>query len=1048
MNITRYHWLTLLGILAALFFALTAVSVWQSWQFQTRGIPASLPEPIPHGRARLGLNVALEQYDDAELAQALDEIAALGIPYLKQSFYFSQEEPFDWTESDRLFTAVSAHPELTLIPLLNGNPAQQFAPPSDKAAFAAWAGEFATRYGDQTDVYIIWDEPNLAAQWGNQPVNPAEYAALLTAVSQTIRAADTDAIIAAAPLAPTTETGPQNLADHLYLQRLYEAGAQAAFNVVMGKPYGFDTGPDDQRVDPAVLNFSRLILLREVVERNGDDHTAVWAGNWGWNSLPADWTGQPSLWGQTDPTTQAEYLVAGFQRAQTEWPWAGVLFIEGWEANVAADAPQRGFDLHGRDETLTQLAQAQQASQAYAFSGFYLAAPDNPHQTFTGGWEFSPQFGADASELAEGDPPDRVTFEFWGTEAGLRVRRADFRARFYVMIDGQPANALPRDEQGAVLVLTAADPTEDYLSTEIVARNLPPGPHQMEITVSRGWDQWALHGFSVQTRPAFAPYGWEILLHLATAVVCLLLTLFAARQASWAEFGEGRAIRSLSHRAQLLLTAVAAGVTALTGWLTWGDGLLRRVGDLPQLTLVAASAATFYVTPWFWLYLLALIALFLLFFYRPPLALPLIAFSIPFYVPSVLKPIFQYQFSPVEIFTLTAVVALFASTLMRWMHRRAAQPEATPFPRWRLNINKYDTAVFLFLLIATLSLLFTARLDVATNEWRTVILGPALFYLLIRASRPTAQEMWFMLDGLILGGLLVALIGLWQYGTGSNLITAEEGLMRLRSIYGSPNNVALYLGRILPLLVAVFLLGGGMSQTRRRLYAITAVPVALAMLLTFSKGALLLGVPVALLIVFVLWQKSVAPSRRLWPWLLLFGLTAVVGYALALQIPALATRLDPRSMTGFLRVNLWQASLNMVRENPLFGVGLDNFLYAYRGRYILDAAWAEPNLNHPHNFFLDLATRLGVLGLLSGLWLWGLAVWSLGRTVWLRLRLRLLADGWWPVAVGLLAGLGHALAHGLVDHSFFLVDLAFWFYLVLATAVWLEQTESKAKSKK
>ena len=39
-------------------------------------------------------------------------------------------------------------------------------------------------------------------------------------------------------------------------------------------------------------------------------------------------------------------------------------------------------------------------------------------------------------------------------------------------------------------------------------------------------------------------------------------------------------------------------------------------------------------------------------------------------------------------------------------------------------------------------------------------------------------------------------------------------------------------------------------------------------------------------------------------------------------------------------------------------VGLDNFLYAYRGRYILDAAWQEPNLNHPHNIVLDFATRL------------------------------------------------------------------------------------------
>jgi hypothetical protein len=38
------------------------------------------------------------------------------------------------------------------------------------------------------------------------------------------------------------------------------------------------------------------------------------------------------------------------------------------------------------------------------------------------------------------------------------VRRADFRARLNVTVDGEPANALPQDENGAVLVLTAPDP--------------------------------------------------------------------------------------------------------------------------------------------------------------------------------------------------------------------------------------------------------------------------------------------------------------------------------------------------------------------------------------------------------------------------------------------------------------------------------------------------------------------------------------------------------------------------------------------------------------
>jgi hypothetical protein len=46
---------------------------------------------------------------------------------------------------------------------------------------------------------------------------------------------------------------------------------------------------------------------------------------------------------------------------------------------------------------------------------------------------------------------------------------------------------------------------------------------------------------------------------------------------------------------------------------------------------------------------------------------------------------------------------------------------------------------------------------------------------------------------------------------------------------------------------------------------------------------------------------------------------------------------------------------------------------------------------------------------------------------------------WYPVAVALVAATGQMIAHGLVDHSFFLVDLAFAFFLMLSLAAWLDQ---------
>ena len=361
----------------------------------------------------------------------------------------------------------------------------------------------------------------LTSHWGNQPVNPIEYAALLTAAAAAIRAADSDAVIVAAPLAPTVETGPDNLADHLYLQRLYEAGAAPAFDVVAAKPYGFDNDPDDRRVELDVLNFSRAILLREVMERNNDGGKAVWAGNWGWNSLPAGWTGDPSIWGEVTTQQQANWTLAALERAQREWPWMGVMFLENWEPDAPADDPHWGFSVKeeiGNWRLTTNTQSLISNLQSPALPGFHLARPDDPAQVYEGGWEFSPEFGADISETGIGEPPDEMTFTFWGTDVGLRVRRANFRARLHVTVDGQPANALPRDENGSTLVLTAADPAEDYLAIEPIATNLEPGVHTVEITTSRGWDQWALNGFSVAYHPPDAAYRWGMGLLVATAV--------------------------------------------------------------------------------------------------------------------------------------------------------------------------------------------------------------------------------------------------------------------------------------------------------------------------------------------------------------------------------------------------------------------------------------------------------------------------------------------------------------------------------------------------
>ena len=1031
---TRARLFTLFWLILALLSLLTLGALQLRHNFLTRGLPAGLPEPVNFGGVQPGLNVYLNQYDDAALADNLQQIADLGVQFVKQPFYFS--EAFDWATADRLVAAVSQH-NLSLVPLLDGNPENNFSP-VETAVFAQWAADFAARYGDTVQFYIIWDEPNLTTHWGNQPVNPDAYGALLSAAATAIRSADSDAVIVAAPLAPTVESGPMNIADHLFLQQLYESDAASAFDIAAAKPYGFARSPNERTVANETLNFSRLILLREVMVRNGDDHKAIWAGNWGWNSLPPEWAGEPSIWGDVSAAQQADYTVAALERARLEWPWLGVAFLENWAPAAPEDDPRWGFSIMGTATAVSLQSYLTSQDTAVASTGFHLARPNDPAQAYEGGWEFSPEFGADIGQQPDDVLlGDKVTFTFLGTDLGLRVRRANFRARFYITIDGQPANALPRDENGAMLVLTSAVKSDDYIATEMVARNLSPGIHTAEIVASRGWDQWALNGFSVGYRPDDAWFRWGIGLLTGPAVFSLMLAIRIGRQAAWSAWFRRQRQRftALQTSRQLGITAVTAALVFLAGWFTWAEqlgGLYRRLGDGSQLALTAAFASIFYVTPTFFVYATALTALFVLLFWRPVWGLVLIAFCFPFYVSPLPKPILNYRFSPIEVFTLVTFAAFAMSRLAHYAGGIKGKVSLGNMHH-AIKLHPLDYGVLALTALATLSLFFTNRLDVASNEWRVVILEPALFYWILRASKPKPSELWLILDGFILGGVVVALYGLWQVGFDrASLITAESGLLRLQSIYGSPNNVALYLGRILPLLGAMALLGSKERHGRRWwLYTAVLIPIALAFLLTFSKGGLFLGLPAAFVIVF--WQWQAANGRRIWPWLLVFGTAGVAALFAIEQIPSLAGRLSLTGETGVFRLSLWQASLNMVTDKPLFGVGLDNFLYEYRGRYILEGAWRDPNLSHPHNLLLDFATRIGIPGLLAGLWLIG----QLARTLW-RLKPRVSPE-WLPVVVGLGAALVDMIFHGLVDHSFFLVDLAFAFYLLLGTAVWLQE---------
>src|SRR5207245_9870339 len=98
------------------------------------------------------------------------------------------------------------------------------------------------------------------------------------------------------------------------------------------------------------------------------------------------------------------------------------------------------------------------------------------------------------------------------------------------------------------------------------------------------------------------------------------------------------------------------------------------------------------------------------------------------------------------------------------------------------------------------------------------------------------------------------------------------------------------------------------------------------------------------------------------------------------------------------RLYLWQSALNMIRDSPWFGYGMDNWLCHYSLNHVcytphtlhyliardpvthvLTGLRDEPDLSHPHNIFLHIWISIGIFGLLAFIAVLVLFFWLFAR---------------------------------------------------------------------
>jgi putative inorganic carbon (hco3(-)) transporter len=470
---------------------------------------------------------------------------------------------------------------------------------------------------------------------------------------------------------------------------------------------------------------------------------------------------------------------------------------------------------------------------------------------------------------------------------------------------------------------------------------------------------------------------------------------------------------------------------------TFGTRARGRLPDPGALLVAGLALAAFSVTTSWMGLAVEWATLAVLFYLRPMLGLYLVVLSIPFAF--AIRRAGGAAVSANDLLLFAAVAAWTLRRALAWRSLNGACQSGS----WRKQFGRIDWAIAFLLLVCLASVLVGDDKRSALWELRVLALQPALLYLLVRTAPLSKVGLLRMGDALVLGAATLALIGLYQFFV-LHYVEATEGVRRLLiPFYDSPNHISLFLGRAAPVALALAVCGCG--PLRRALHGLALAAMLLAIYLTYSRGAWLVGLPAALLFVLLLPQLAGSRNRRrallIAAGALALGLLALLPVARTARFASLA---QPGSGTAFLRLVLWKGALRMIAAHPLIGVGIGNFAAQYP-RYMLPEAWREPLVYHPHNILLDFWAILGLPGLAALAWL-QIAFWRSGLALYRRLADPALR----ALMLGLMGSMVSFLAHGLVDTAFFLADLALVFMLTLALTQRLEtiiETSSLPRSK-
>jgi hypothetical protein len=322
----------------------------------------------PPANTNFGYGIPAHMVHNDQAGAVMGRVRDMGFGWVKQQVEWGLFEPnkgdYQWGSTDTIANEAKAAGVKVMWSVVNapawsrgGQDLSVGGPPNNPQDFAQFLGAMAARYCNSSVKAIeVWNEQNLHYEWGNKPINPAEYMNLLKPSYNAIKQACPSMIVVSGALTPTGAPAPLAMDDYAYLEGMYQNGLKNFSDAIGAHPSGFNVAPSiggGQAACDFITQqgssfrgpcntlhhswsfYATLNGYYRIMKKYGDGNKKVWPTEFGWAS---GWTGAPGYDYADDNTLeeQAKWTAEAY-RLMKQWGFVGVAFL--WNLNFRVVAP-------------------------------------------------------------------------------------------------------------------------------------------------------------------------------------------------------------------------------------------------------------------------------------------------------------------------------------------------------------------------------------------------------------------------------------------------------------------------------------------------------------------------------------------------------------------------------------------------------------------------------------------------------------------------------------------------------------------------------------